>query len=276
MKCEEFLSLIEEYFDGEMDEKRSRQVAAHLDVCRVCAAEYDRLRHEQEFYLSYERDIEVTPALWAGVQARIREEKASEETGRIRQWLAGFFSAPRLSLVATAALVIIAIGATVAVMSYLNSRNQPSSVLNGNQTAKNEQPDSNKQNGSDNPQPNNVDPKDAAPIAPDKDGVQPTPVSNKPLRKEAARKPTPEQLVREAEQKYVAAIALLSKEVNRRRTEIDPAVLARFDSALAAIDRTIEDTRRAVRQSPNDPIALQYMLAAYAKKVDVLREMAND
>jgi hypothetical protein len=90
------------------------------------------------------------------------------------------------------------------------------------------------------------------------------------------RKPTPEQLVREAEQKYVAAIALLSKEVDRRRTEIDPLVLARFDSALAAIDRTIEDTRRAVRQSPNDPIALQYMLAAYAKKVDVLREIAND
>ncbi|MEW6207849.1 MAG: hypothetical protein AB1631_05740, partial [Acidobacteriota bacterium] len=201
------------------------------------------------------------------------EEKATQETRGIRRWLAGFFSAPRLSLVATAALVLLAIGATITVMSYLNSRNQQSDPSIGSQATNNQSPDSDKQ--SDNTQKDDAVPKDVPPTASNEGGTL-AKVSNKPPRKEAARKPTPEQLVREAEQKYIAAIALLSKEVNRRRTEIDPAVLTRFDSALAAIDRTIEDTRRAVRQSPNDPIALQYMLAAYAKKVDVLREMAND
>jgi len=80
--------------------------------------------------------------------------------------------------------------------------------------------------------------------------------------------------VREAEQKYLAAIAILTKDVNKR--QLDPMVKARFDSALAAIDRTIEETRQAARKNPNDPAALQYMLAAYAKKVDVLRDIADD
>jgi hypothetical protein len=31
-----------------------------------------------------------------------------------------------------------------------------------------------------------------------------------------------------------------------------------------------------VKGNPDDPIALQYLLAAYSKKVDVLREMTNN
>jgi hypothetical protein len=51
-------------------------------------------------------------------------------------------------------------------------------------------------------------------------------------------------------------------------------MVARFDSALTDIDRTIKDTRRVVRDNPEDPIALQYLLAAYSKKVDALRGMS--
>jgi type VI protein secretion system component VasF len=86
-------------------------------------------------------------------------------------------------------------------------------------------------------------------------------------------KPTSDELVREAEQKYVAAIAMLSRDVNRRRSQLEPEMAARFERTLAAVDRTIADTRRAARQHPGDPVAAQYMLTAYAKKVDVLREI---
>jgi hypothetical protein len=48
-----------------------------------------------------------------------------------------------------------------------------------------------------------------------------------------------------------------------------------LEEALSSIDRTIVATKRAVRKSPDDPVAVQFMLAAYAKKVDVLREMVN-
>ena len=87
------------------------------------------------------------------------------------------------------------------------------------------------------------------------------------------RSPTPDQLIREAEQKYLAAISILSRDVNRHRSQLDAETALRFERTLAAIDRTITDTRRAVREHPGDPVAAQYMLTAYAKKVDVLREM---
>ena len=81
--------------------------------------------------------------------------------------------------------------------------------------------------------------------------------------------------MREAEQKYLAAISILSRDVNRRRSRLDPETVARFEQTLAAVDRTIAGTRRAVREHPDDPVAVQYMLTAYAKKIDVLREMAS-
>ncbi|HZB45037.1 MAG TPA: zf-HC2 domain-containing protein [Pyrinomonadaceae bacterium] len=85
----------------------------------------------------------------------------------------------------------------------------------------------------------------------------------------------PDRLVREAEQKYLAAIRLLSRDVSSRRARLDEETRGRFEQTLAAVDRTIADTRRAAREHPRDPVAVQYMLTAYAKKVEVLREMTR-
>ena len=93
-------------------------------------------------------------------------------------------------------------------------------------------------------------------------------------REGARRQRATERLVREAEAKYLAAIKLLSEDVRRKRTHIDPEVAARFDETLATIDRSIAETRRTVLRQRNDPVAVQYMLSAYAKKVEVMREMA--
>ena len=92
-----------------------------------------------------------------------------------------------------------------------------------------------------------------------------------------AARPTPDQLVREAQQKYLAAISMLSRDVNRHRSQLDPIMLRaircpRLGTSIAPV----EDTRRVVNENPGDPIALQYLLAAYSKKVDVLREMTAE
>ena len=87
--------------------------------------------------------------------------------------------------------------------------------------------------------------------------------------------PTAAQLVQQAEEKYLAAISMLSRDVEKNRSQLDPATVARFEEALTSINRTIADTRRAVREHPGDPVAAQYMLMAYAEKVDVLKEMAG-
>lgn len=292
MKCEACQSVLEEYFDGELSAKDAAQVRAHLANCPACAAEMAELRQSHELYARYERDIEVTPALWAGIEARMKTEKAAladrTASSGWRDWVKGLFAMPHISPAFAAALVVLAIGLTVVVMSYLNSRsavdhNNPPVAGGPTQI----------------PNPDIKDPASGRPdeavkppvVASTEPGNEKKATENKDAVKEskpalqkqlvaATRKPQappdPMKLVREAEQKYLAAIAILSQDVKRHRSQIDPAVLARFDSALSDIDRTIAETRQIVRRNPDDPIALQYLLSAYAKKVDTLRAMTLD
>lgn len=283
MKCKEYRILIEEYVDGALDHKAATRVTSHTAACAECASFYQEMSREQEVYARYHRDVEVTPVLWASIESRIKQERSAQPEGlisRLRDQLAGVFSAPRLSPAFAAALVIVAIGATVFVMSRLNSPTAVHVAVT-NDNASGESSESNKNGGVVAPAPNtalgtnddNALVANPGIAAPDKGKVA-TPAVNPRNRQTATL--TPAQLVRDAEQKYLAAIAMLSRDVNRRRSQLDPMMLARFDASLSQIDRTIKETRHVVRENPEDPIALQYLLAAYSKKVDVLREMTND
>jgi hypothetical protein len=191
------------------------------------------------------------------------------------------FATPRLSPALAALLVAITVGLTAAVMTYVNSRD--TEIARGDiESAPAPLPRAENQ-------PRPADPPAQAPaengsglIAEkpevDKTPAQPRPDEQRPratARRQVASEPDPGQLVREAEQKYIAAIAILSRDVSKKRSGMDPMVAARFDAALGEIDKTIAETRRAVRSNPDDPIALQYMLSAYSKKVDTLREMSR-
>jgi anti-sigma factor RsiW len=323
MKCEECTaSALEELLDGELDERRATEMSAHLAACHACSLRYDELLDEQTIYASYERDVEVTPQMWAGVAAGIAAAENSAEAKprgaslfrQVREWFATAFVAPRFSPVLTAALVLFAIGATATVMKYLNSQaNAPREVANNSQPGVAATPANVVQQPAPEAAPGAASP-DATPHSAPSDAganVQPdgrekTPKPEAQRRRDAERtKPAaaaavavpandPAQLliasqnseqlkrqratarlVREAESKYVAAIKLLSEDVNRKRTRLDPQVAARFDETLATIDRSIAETRRTVlKQRSSDPVAVQYMLSAYAKKVEVMREMA--
>lgn len=284
MKCEEVQILIEDYVDSALDQKAAALVKSHMTGCAACASFYREANREQEIYARYERDIEVTPALWASIETRIKQERIAPQPGllsRLREQLAGVFAAPRLSPAFAAALVVIAIGITVGVMTYLNSRGGETTVAEGNRN-------------------NSIKPEESkkTPIpgstAPDSAKAPGTIATNDPTRTERATPDktaktrivkknltttavlTPAQLVRDAEQKYLTAISMLSRDVNRQRAQLDPMLLARLDASLSEIDRTIKETRRVVRENPEDPIALQYLLAAYSKKVEVLRGMTTD
>ncbi len=286
MKCEEYRILIEDCVDGAVDQKTASRVTAHTATCAECASFYRETSREQDVYSRYQRDVEVTPVLWASIETRIKQERAAQPGGqlgemisRLREQLAGVFSAPRLSPAFAGALVIVAIGVTVFVMSRLNSFSPVK--LAGNSNASVDTHDADKNGGVPLPAPNPPGaakgkdivaggPEIAAPNT-----VKAAAPAGNPRNRQAA-KLTPTQLVRDAEQKYLTAIAMLSRDVNRRRSQLDPMMLARFDASLSEIDRTIRETRRVVRENPEDPIALQYLLAAYSKKVDVLREMTTD
>jgi hypothetical protein len=284
MKCEKCQILIEDFLDGALDQKAGALVTSHMAGCAQCTKFREELSREQEIYSRYQRDVEVTPVLWSSIEARIKQQRAAQPAGilaRLRERLAGVFEAPRLSPAFAAALVMIAIGITVAVMTYFNSRGRDEMRAGGNSNIAVETTPGN-DNGSSAPKPVAPDSPNGPEIVSNavRTDQMPAPKSSggpvAQRRHTSTAQLTPAQLVREAEQKYLAAIAILSRDVNRQRSQLDPIMLARFDASLADIDRAIKETRHVVRENPGDPIALQYLLAAYSRKVDVLREMTND
>lgn len=284
MKCEEVQILIEDYVDSALDPKAASLVKSHMTGCDACASFCREVNREQEIYARYERDVEVTPALWASIESRIKQERVAPKTGllsRLREQLAGAFAVPRLSPAFAAALVVIAVGITVGIMTYVNSpsRNTTVAGVDRNTAPQPGQPDTNTKTV-----PSPEPPKGPGTIADN----APAPNDSAPTQIRAPKPPivkknltasavlTPAQLVRDAEQKYLTAISMLSRDVNRQRSQLDPMLVARLDASLSEIDRTIKETRRVVRENPGDPIALQYLLAAYSKKVEVLRGMTTD
>jgi hypothetical protein len=305
MKCQECEKFLEEYVDGELGARDRGAVEAHLAACSSCANAHDALVSELSLYASYERGIEVSPRLWGGVEARIRAGETGGDVGllqRVSAWFAPLFTAPRFSPALTAALVLVAVGLTVGVMRHAGPRDRsPQEVAHNGAHDQIQAPAKATQT----PQPVATSSPAAVETPPAAPGATPEQKSPQPgNRKSPANeqrrranellngggrveqavnstpapsreKTTPEQLVREAEQRYIAAIQMLQRDVASRRSRLDPQTAARFDETLAAIDRSIGETRRTVQKHGSDPVAVQYMLSAYAKKVEVLREMAH-
>ena len=278
MRCEEFQPLIEEYLDSELNKSTAGEVARHLDDCLSCAEFARQLDVERAMYSRYEPDLQVTPDLWAAVQARIATERPVADAKGIA-WLITVvkdaLAVPRVSGLATAALILLAIGATAVFMKYVQREPQlpqPTSIA----VVESKPPTGETPKGISSP----VAPSDTIEKSNPERPKRRTEIiagrtsqGEKQARQVLGPK-TPHQLVNEAEQKYLAAIAMLSRNASRKRSQMDPLTLAKLDQAIASINRTIAGTRRAVRKHPDDPVAVQYMLTAYARKVDVLREMA--
>jgi Putative zinc-finger len=308
MKCQDCELLLEDYLDGETGERQAGAIAAHLVTCAACSAAYDGLAAERSLYASYEREVEVTPALWVGVEARLRAESAGAggKVGFLRRlsgWFAPLLVAPRFSPALTAAMVVVAVVATAVVMKSVggSSTKPPQLADAGKQGSAAPTTATPAATASETPQPAPSSTQTPPPASAPFSSPQPAPSPKKvappqadPNKLELAIKrpkqgvvldkdpagarprveTAADRLVREAEQRYVAAIKILERDVKTRRQQLDPQTRARFEETLASIDRTIAETRKSARQHGNDPVAVQYMLSAYAKKVEVMREMA--
>ena len=71
MKCEDCWDLLEEYLDGELSAEDQDRVGEHLITCASCAEEFAVLTAEQEMFARYDREIEVSPAVWSGIEEQI-------------------------------------------------------------------------------------------------------------------------------------------------------------------------------------------------------------
>jgi len=269
MKCDDCLQLLESYLDRELDNKTRTRVSEHLSTCDSCLHEYRSLENQQAFFIEHSPAVEPSPAFWSGVTRdtkRLNEERHG--FARFLRPITGFRIGPAL----TAAIIVCTVAGTITLMHVMN-RERTTEPLQASSVAGTP----------------TVASHTASEVAIKSESLRHVVETRRAARAVASRvrrlpeservahqTQSPDDLVRDAEKKYLAAIAMLSRDAGKRRSTTDPDQLIQFDQALATVDRTIAGTRRAVREHPTDPVAVQYMLAAYAKKVDVLRQMLTD
>lgn len=109
MKCDDCLNILEAYVDHESTERETEQVREHLITCAVCTGEFEALSAERELYARYDREIEIAPAMWNGIAARLAAETPAVKPSRSesRGWFAGLFEMPRLTFAFSGAAAVL-------------------------------------------------------------------------------------------------------------------------------------------------------------------------
>ena len=126
MKCDDCLNQLAEYIDGEVVAHEAERISAHLINCAGCSSEFESLTAEQEIFARYDRELEISPAMWSAIQARTVSESRpvnSSSKFNARSWVAGLFALPRLGFAFSGALAVVIIAVVVGVM-YLKTREQ--------------------------------------------------------------------------------------------------------------------------------------------------------
>lgn len=141
MRCVDCLPLMEEYFDGEVEERTAEQMSAHLSACADCSAALDALSFEQEVFARYDRGgLEVTPALWARVSAEIAREPLPQSRvekrpflSRVREGFAAALSSlvARPALASSLALLLVSFAAAVLWLAQVRNRMPDAVASNG-------------------------------------------------------------------------------------------------------------------------------------------------
>lgn len=126
MKCESCLELLNEYFDGELAELESLEIAAHLAACSSCAGEIATLSAEQEMFSRYDRELTVPVSMWEQIAERTTAQiVAPVSRNGFAASFAALFRVPVLGFAATAVLIAFAL---VLVMVYTLSQKPKETV----------------------------------------------------------------------------------------------------------------------------------------------------
>ena len=81
--------------------------------------------------------------------------------------------------------------------------------------------------------------------------------------------------LRKAEDNYRAAIEALSASSQKKLEQLDPVLAQVFHDNLATMDYFLNECKQAVEDSPQNPLAHRYLMAAYQKKVELLQTIVT-
>lgn len=121
MKCEACLPLVSELFDGELEPRLARDVRAHMSACAACSGFYQTLLDGQEIYDTFLEGVELGPAVWSGLHAKIQQEKTARTGGFFRSFfknLNPLFALRIRPAVFAALLAFVAVGLGLATLRF--------------------------------------------------------------------------------------------------------------------------------------------------------------
>ncbi|HEY8461096.1 MAG TPA: zf-HC2 domain-containing protein [Blastocatellia bacterium] len=269
MNCEQCENELEDFLYGELGEARAAEVSAHLRSCAVCGALRDEIDRENKIFGRFYEQTSIEPAAgtWEAIRARIKSEaRGRTPTGRELGWLErlriGALAPVTLRRAAFAALLVLLSAAATTICLKLGAGNDAHDLAVGDE------------NRASSPPPRRAAPPPAPPSpSGDFSGARSRVSRSAPPRKLTDREIASRQIAR-AEREYQKAISLLDQVIARQRDRLDPALIEQYESSLTLIDDSIDVSRHALRDRPDDPAAGELLLSAYAKKLDLMQEIA--
>ncbi|MGE0129694.1 MAG: anti-sigma factor [Blastocatellales bacterium] len=291
MNCERCQTELEDFLYGELGETRAAGVRSHLGECAACGAMRDDLERENEIFAQFYEQAAIEPSgeMWEAIRARISAEpesqsEAATEAGWLERLRAGTFGqrafgwllAP--AMLRQAAFAILLVALSVAATAIYLKRGGNGATDTADNSPKVAPTPATHQGEAPTPVP--------SPSSDIADGGRKT-INDTPSPKaapQAINRPAPaprlsdqelmNQQIARAEREYQKAIRMLDQAIAKRRDGLDPALVKQYESSLALINGSIVESRRAMRQRPDDPTAGQFLLAAYAKKLDLMQDVA--
>jgi hypothetical protein len=265
--------ILQAWFDGELAADEAARVAAHLNICAVCSATVTAVEAES---LTLREALD--PEFAASVPSERLRARVDSAVAGLPQAKLPFVSASRwnafthffgsfrtLAYASVAALILVA---AIIGFVYLKKQKTTSIAVNNNPPLQNPAPQ-------ESPAPAPV------PHQPGDEIVKSPPsespgfvVVRKPKRAGRTGVEEPDAMsLTWQEHQYEYAIANLS-EALKYQPPMGPALRVEYEYNMAVADSTIAATREAARKDPKDPLANQFMLAAYQSKVDLMNEIA--
>ncbi len=264
MNCERCQIELEDFLYGELTERTAAEVRQHLATCAACVAERARLESESAIFAEFYEQTAIEPAAesWNAIRARIGTETVLAGQQEKAVWwrtMFGWLLVPSLARQVAFALMLVAV--SVIATLWVMQRDDGNRLAEVKLTPLINEPE-----------PVPAPTKELARIEPPKPRPQVVrqPVSARPLTESEALA----QQLAKTEREYQNTIKLLERAIAKRRDSFAPEAVKKYESSLALIDSSIVQSKRALTQQPDDLAARQFLLAAYAKKVELMQVIA--
>lgn len=262
---------LQAWLDGELAANEAANVSAHLNSCAQCAtaastAEAEGLILSEALATEFAASI-PTETLRERIDTAVAGlHRANVTDGSASRWraIAEFFTLRPLAYASVAAMVLLA-----GVIGFVYLKNKPRTTVavekkNPSEIMPSPKPDS-----------------DEIARKPD-EGISPR--SSKSPVNQIVRFSRPVRRIKPAEpdvtspkwqeHQYQYAIARLNEAI-KIQSPMRPALQVEYEYNMAVIDSAIATTREAAKKNPKDPLANQFMLAAYQSKVDFMNQIAD-